>query len=101
MDGDTTFKEFVEEQQLNFSTLDFGSREYRRLVDAFNAVKRKLHAEEEARDYLQVRATLLSNRPSEPKEVQATSTQKQHRTPRGAGSRLHPAAAGMARHRAI
>ena len=48
MTADTTFKEFVEEKNLKFSLLDFGSPEYRSLVEAFNKAKLKLEAEEDA-----------------------------------------------------
>lgn len=61
MTADTTFKEFVEEKGLKFSLLDFGSREYRALVEAFNEVKLKLEAEEEAREYEKERARLMLN----------------------------------------
>ena len=57
----TTFKEFVEEKDLNFSLLDFGSPEYRSLVKAFNKAKLKLEAEEEAREYEKERARLMLN----------------------------------------
>ncbi|MGD0487439.1 MAG: hypothetical protein ABSB94_09625 [Syntrophorhabdales bacterium] len=59
MTADTTFKEFVEEMGLKFSLLDFGSREYRNLVEAFNEVKFKLEAEEDAREYEKERARLM------------------------------------------
>jgi hypothetical protein len=59
MTADTTFKEFVEEKDLNFSSLDFGSPEYRSLVEAFNAVKFQLEAEEEGREHEEERRRLM------------------------------------------
>jgi hypothetical protein len=53
---DTTFKEFVDENGLNFCVLDFGSRNYRDLVKAFNTVKSSLRAEQEARNNETLRA---------------------------------------------
>jgi hypothetical protein len=64
MTADTTFKEFVEEMGLKFSLLDFGSREYRNLVAAFNEVKLKLEAEEDAREYEKERARLMLSKRS-------------------------------------
>jgi hypothetical protein len=61
MTADTTFKEFVEEKDLNFSRLDFGSPEYRTLVEAFNKAKVQLKAEGEAREYKEERARLELN----------------------------------------
>ena len=61
MTADTTFKEFVEEKGLKFALLDFGSPEYRTLVEAFNEVKLKLETEEEAREYEKERARLMLN----------------------------------------
>ena len=46
MNADTTFKEFVEARNLNFSLLEFGSPQYRRLVKVFNSTKLKLEAED-------------------------------------------------------
>ena len=66
MTADTTFKEFVEENHLNFSLLDFDSREYRDLVRAFNDVKFKLEAEEEAREREKERVRLKLKKPSVP-----------------------------------
>jgi len=51
MTADTTFKEFVEEKNLKFSLLDFGSPEYRDLVEEFNKTKLMLEPEEEVREY--------------------------------------------------
>ncbi len=59
MTADTTFKEFVEEKDLKFSLLVFGSREYRSLVEAFNEAKLKLEAEEDAREREKERARLM------------------------------------------
>ncbi len=61
MTTDTTFKEFVEEMGLKFSLLDFGSRKYRDLVEAFNKAKFKLEAEEEALEHEKIRARLVPN----------------------------------------
>ncbi len=58
MTADTTFKEFVEENDLKFSLLDYGSPEYKRLVEVFNKAKFKLEAEEDAREYAKERARL-------------------------------------------
>ncbi|MGA2110466.1 MAG: hypothetical protein ABSH25_22805 [Syntrophorhabdales bacterium] len=58
---DTTFKEFVDEEGIDFFLLDFGSRKYRKLVEAFNNVKSRLAAEEEAREHEKTRAWLLLN----------------------------------------
>ena len=66
MTADTTFKEFVEENHLNFSLLDFDSLEYRDLVKAFNEVKFKLEAEEEAREREEERVRLKLKKPSVP-----------------------------------
>jgi hypothetical protein len=61
----TTFKEFVEEKNLNFSLLEFDSPEYKSLVKAFNRAKLKMEAEEEAREYERERARLmLDTRPA-------------------------------------
>ena len=66
MTADTTFKEFVEERDLRFSMLDFGSPEYKSLVDAFNKAKLRLEAEEEAREYEKERTRLkLDGHPAE------------------------------------
>lgn len=43
-----TFKEFVEEEGLTYTLLEFGSAEYRNLVERFNAVKLQLRADAEA-----------------------------------------------------
>jgi predicted transposase YdaD len=59
MTADTTFKEFVEENDVKFSLLDFGSPEYRSLVEAFNKAKLKLEAEEDAREHEKERARLM------------------------------------------
>lgn len=62
---DTTFKEFVEEKGVNFCLLGFGSRKYRKLVEAFNRFKFKLEAEEEAREWERIRVRLmLGERPA-------------------------------------
>jgi hypothetical protein len=52
---DTTFKEFVNENGITFCVLDFSSRKYRSLVEAFNNAKSKLSAEEETRDNERIR----------------------------------------------
>jgi len=59
MNADTTFKEFVEEKKLNFSLIEFGSSQYRRLVKVFNSTKLKLEAEAEAREYEKERDRLM------------------------------------------
>ena len=62
MTADTTFKEFVEENGINFSLLEVGSRRYRNLVQRFNKAKLKLEAEEEAREweeYEKIRVRLM------------------------------------------
>jgi hypothetical protein len=56
---DTTFKEFVDENGINFCLLNFGFRKYRKLIEALNKVKFRLGAEEEAREYEKIRAWLL------------------------------------------
>jgi hypothetical protein len=61
MTTDMVFKEFVEEKGINFCLLDFGSRKYRDLVEAFNKIKFTLVAEEEAREYEKARAWLVLN----------------------------------------
>ena len=58
MTADTTFKEFVEEKDISFCMLKIGSQEYRDLVEEFNAIKFKLEAEEEARQWEKVRERL-------------------------------------------
>ena len=65
MTAETTFKEFVEEKGLTFSLLDFGSPEYVDLVEAFNRVKFSLEAEEEAREYGELRVKLKLREQSE------------------------------------
>jgi hypothetical protein len=72
----TTFKEFVEEKDLKFSLLDFGSPEYRRLVEAFNKAKLKLEAEEEAREYEKARAGLMLSERSATKDVRSRRAQR-------------------------
>jgi hypothetical protein len=79
MTADTTFKEFVEEKGLKFSLLDFGSREYRDLVEAFNKVKLTLEAEEEAREYEEERATLMLNRRPAAKDLRSRRTERAKR----------------------
>jgi hypothetical protein len=62
MTVDTTFKEFVEENGINFSLLEVDSRRYRSLVERFNKAKLKLEAEEEAREweeYEKIRVRLM------------------------------------------
>ena len=87
MTADTTFKEFVEEMGLKFSLLDFGSREYRNLVEAFNEVKFKLEAEEEAREYEKERARLMLNERSATKDLRSRRAQRPKSDARFAGSR--------------
>jgi hypothetical protein len=65
MTAETTFKEYVEEKGLTFSLLDFGSPEYVDLVEAFNKVKFRLEAEEEARECGELRARLKLHEQSE------------------------------------
>ena len=57
MTADTTFKEFVEEQGLSFSRVEFDSRKYGSLIERFNKLKFRLRAKEEAR--LHEKAALL------------------------------------------
>ena len=57
MTADTTFKDFVEEQGLSFSRVEFDSRKYGSLIERFNKLKFRLRAKEEAR--LHERAALL------------------------------------------
>jgi hypothetical protein len=83
----TTFKEFVEEKDLNFSLLDFDSREYRNLVKAFNKAKLKLEAEEEAREYEKERARLMLNERSATKDLLSRRAQRPKSDARFAGSR--------------
>ena len=64
MNIDTTFKEFVDERGINFLQLDFGSRKYRSLVEAFNNAKSELGAEAEAREHEKIRAWLVLNEQS-------------------------------------
>ena len=64
----TIFKEFVEENGIEFCLLDFGSRRYRSLVEAFNKVKLKLGAEEEALEYEKIRAWLMLKERSAPED---------------------------------
>jgi hypothetical protein len=59
MTTDTVFKEFVEEKGIDFCRLNFGSRKYMSLVEAFNKVKFKLGAEAEALEYEKARAWLM------------------------------------------
>ena len=66
---DTIFKEFVEEKGINFCLLDFGSRKYRKLVEAFNGVKFRLDAEEDAREREKIRARLMLNEQSEMEDL--------------------------------
>jgi len=61
---DTTSKEFVDENGINFCQLDVGSRTHGTLVEAFNKVKFKLWAEEEAREYEKIREWLMPNEQS-------------------------------------
>jgi hypothetical protein len=68
MTADTTFKEFVEEMGLKFSLLDFGSRKYKDLVEAFNRVKFELEAAEEALEHEKIRARLTPNGQSATKD---------------------------------
>ena len=58
---DTTFKEFADENGINFCLLNFGSRKYWDLIEAFNKVKFRLGAEEEAREYERIRTWLVTN----------------------------------------
>ena len=57
MTADTTFKEFVEEQGLSFSRVEFDSEKHGSLIGRFNRLKLRLRAEMEAR--LHERAALL------------------------------------------
>ena len=59
MKADTTFKEFVEERGISFCLLEFGSKEYRRLVRAFNRAKLKLETQAEATEHAEIRARLM------------------------------------------
>ncbi len=59
MTADTTFKEFIEENGISFCLLEFGSKEYRSLVRAFNRAKLRLEAQAEATEYAQIRARLM------------------------------------------
>jgi hypothetical protein len=59
MKADTTFKEFVEERGISFCLLEFGSKEYRGLVKAFNRAKLRLEAQEEATEHTEIRARLM------------------------------------------
>jgi cell fate (sporulation/competence/biofilm development) regulator YlbF (YheA/YmcA/DUF963 family) len=86
MTADTTFKEFVEEKDLKFSLLDFDSPEYRHLVKAFNEIKLKLEAEEEAREYEKERARLMVNRQSATEELRSRRAQRPKSDARFAGS---------------
>jgi hypothetical protein len=61
MTADTTFKEFVEEMNVNFSLIEFRSPEYMNLVEAFNKAKLKVKAEEDAIEYERERARLMLN----------------------------------------
>ena len=85
MTADTTFKEFVEEKDLNFSLLEFGSPEYTSLVEAFNAAKFQMEAEEEAREHERERTRLMLA------EQRATEDLRRHRT-RPASSNARSAA---------
>ncbi len=64
----TIFKEFVEEKGIDFYLLDSGSRKHRNLVRAFNKVKFKLWAEEEAREHHKIRMWLMLNEQAAPEE---------------------------------
>jgi hypothetical protein len=86
MTADTTFKEFVEEKGLKFSLLDFGSPEYRNLVEAFNEVKLKLEAEEDAREYEKERARLRLNEQSAAESLLGRRAQRPKSGTRFAGS---------------
>jgi len=87
MTADTTFKEFVEEKNLKFSLLDFGSPEYKNLVETFNKAKLKLEAEEEAREYEKERARLMLNEQSATKDLRSRRAQRPKSDARFAGSR--------------
>jgi hypothetical protein len=69
MTTDTIFKEFVEEKGINFCLLVHGSRKYRNLVQAFNMMKFKLEAEEDARGHEKIRARLMLNEQSEMEDL--------------------------------
>jgi hypothetical protein len=81
MTTDTVFKEFVEGEGIGFCTLNFGSRKYTSLVEAFNKVKFKLGAEEAAREYEKARAWLTLN---EQYALEALRSRRARRPKRGA-----------------
>ena len=76
MTAETTFKEFVEEKDLKFSLLVFGSPEYRSLVEVFNKAKLKLEAEEDAREHEKERARLMLSEQSATKDVGSRRAQR-------------------------
>ncbi len=87
---DTIFKEFVEEKGLNLCVLDLGSREYRNLVEAFNKVKFRLEAEEEAREHAKIRARLMLNEHSETEDLRSCRAHRPKSRVRFAGSQPWP-----------
>ena len=76
---DTVFKEFVEEKGIHFCTLNFGSQKYTSLIEAFNAVKFKLGAEEAAREGEKARAWLTLNEQSALEALRSLSARRPKR----------------------
>jgi len=85
---DTTFKEFVDETGVDFFLLDFGSRKYRKLVEAFNDVKSRLAAEDEAREHEKARAWLLRREQSATEKLRGRRTRRPGRSASSAASQL-------------
>jgi len=79
MNIDTTFKEFVDERGINFLELDFGSRRYRSLVEAFNNAKSELGAKEEAREHEKIRAWLVVNEQSAMEKLRSLRARRRAR----------------------
>jgi hypothetical protein len=73
---DTIFKEFVEGKGINFCTLVYGSREYRNLVKAFNRMKFRLEAEEDALEFERIRARLKLNGSYAMEEIRSSRTRR-------------------------
>ena len=76
---DTTFKEFVDEKGINFFQLDFGSRKYRNLVEAFNMAKSEIGAEEQAREHEKIRAWLVLSEQSALEELRSRRARRRRR----------------------